>query len=370
VKSTNETNATFLPNPAAIRQAIHGLATDSKRLDLAVAFIGPEWQRLLGNYLGPIRVICWLSHPATDPDAVKLLMTRKDAVVMQRTGLHTKVYLAPGVGAIVGSANLSHPALADRAGLPQCEAGVRVTDQTLVKEIGNWFNLLWKDLPRTKTISEADLESAKKERKKWPIQVANTTNPIPPLPKKLPLVITTLAKQVQGIDLMEEFRQKHEELSATIAKPRLHRADISKLADLLASWTGHRPIYKRFEAQPAAIVLRGLRTLFDEGKDVRDRLQEIKEKRLLKGLRIPAMSLLLYWYRPDAYPPFDRKTKTFLKYMKIEDRGMSASSPACYSTWLEFAELLRTRLQLPSVGHVDRVVSRCYGKIKPKTNEG
>ena len=238
-----------------------------------------------------------------------------------------------------------------------------MTDQTLVKEIGNWFDLLWKDLPRTKTISEADLEIAKKERKKWPIQVTNTTNPIKPLPKKLPFAITKLAKQVEGMDLMEKFRKHHDELSVAIAKPKLHRADISKLADLLASWTGHRPIYRRFETQPAAIVLRGLRTLLDEGKEVRERLQEIKEKRLLKGLQIPAMSLLLYWYRPDAYPPFNAKTKRFLKYLKMEGRGMSASSPGCYSTWLEFAELLRTRLQLPSVGHVDRVVSRYYDSV-------
>src|SRR5579859_3261394 len=80
---------------------------------------------------------------------------------------------------------------------------------------------------------------------------------------------------------------------------------------------------------------------------VRKRLTEtfrLGHTRLLKGLQIPAMSLLLYWYRPDAYPPFNAKTKRFLKYLKMEGHGMSASSPACYSTWLEFAELLRTRL--------------------------
>jgi len=116
VKGNVRPKTEFLPDPASIRKAIYGFASDSKRLDLAVAFIGPQWERLLANYLGPIRVICWMSHPATDPDAVKLLMMRKDSVVMQGTGLHTKVYLAPRVGAIVGSANLSRPALADRAG--------------------------------------------------------------------------------------------------------------------------------------------------------------------------------------------------------------------------------------------------------------
>ena len=174
-----ESNAKFLPNPASIRQEIVGLASSSKKLDLAVAIIGSEWQRLLGNYLGPIRLVCWLDHPGTDPDAVRSLMIRKDTLVMQRTGLHTKVYLAPGVGAIVGSANLSKPALADRVGLPQCEAAVRVTDQTIVKEIGNWFDFLWNDRPKTKKISEADLERAKKERKNGRFQWRIRLTPSP-----------------------------------------------------------------------------------------------------------------------------------------------------------------------------------------------
>lgn len=55
----NCTNAEFLPDPSSIRKAVVELASDCKRLDLAVAFIGSEWERLIGNYLGPIR--CWTS---------------------------------------------------------------------------------------------------------------------------------------------------------------------------------------------------------------------------------------------------------------------------------------------------------------------
>lgn len=365
VNSKNDSTAKFLPDPASIRQEIVRMTSSSKTLDLAVAFIGLEWQRLLGNYLGPLRLICWLTHPGTDPDAVRSLMMRKGTLVMQRTGLHTKVYLAPGVGAIVGSANLSQSALTDRAGLPQCEAAVSVSDRQLVKEIGDWFDTLWKDLPRTKTISHADLERAKKERKKWPLPVASTMNLIPPLPEPMPKAITDLAKKVQGLNLMDEYREYHNQLSELIAKPRLNRSEISQLADLIASWTGHRAVYKTFEMQPPATILRGLRTLLDEeGPDIYDRLQEIREKSLLRGFHIPSMSLLLYWYRPDAYPPFNAKTRRFLKDFKMTSPGMSASSPACYSTWLGFADLLRARLQLPSVGHVDRMVSRYYESVK------
>ena len=205
---------------------------------------------------------------------------------------------------------------------------------------------------------------AKKEHKKWPIQRVHTINPIPPLPEPLPVAITDLSKQVEGIDLIEAFRKQHDELSAAIAKPTLTRSEISKLADLIASWTGHRAVYKTFEMQPPAAILHGLRTLLDEGRDIYDRLQEIREKSLLRGFHIPSMSLLLYWYRPDLYPPFNVKTKRFLKDFKMASPGMSASSPACYSTWLGFADLLWTRLQLPSVGHIDRIVSRYYDSLK------
>ena len=364
MKSKNDSSAQFLPNPRKIREAIVELASDSKKLDLAVAFIGSEWERLIGNYRGPIRLICWLTHPGTDPDAVRSLMSRKGTQVRQRTGLHTKVYLAPGIGAVIGSANLSHPALTERVGLPQCEAAVHVTDKLVTKEICDWFDNLWKDHPRTITISEIDLERAKKERKKWPFSAANTINPIPSLPEPMPVKVLDLAKQVRGMDLVDIFRKQHDELGEMIAKPRLTRSDISKLADLIASWTGHRAVYKTFETQPPARTLRGLHMLFDEGRDIYDRLHEIKEKSLLRGFHIPSMSLLLYWNRPDAYPPFNAKTKRFLKDFNMASSGMSSSSPACYSTWLGFADLLKTELQLPSSGHIDRMVLLYYDSVK------
>lgn len=352
--------STFLPNPGAIRREIHHLASASKRLDLAVAFIGPEWQRLLANFAGPVRAVCWLTHPATDPDAVKSLSDRKHSVVKQRNGLHTKVYLAPGTGVIVGSANLSEPALTEVVGIPRCEAAIAVYDRKKVEEIERWFNSLWIDRPQTRTISEADLKRAKEERKKWPVKIVHTVNPVKPPPDKLPLLVKRIAKQVESKDLFQSVAQYRKQLTSTIARSTLAASDVSKLADTLASWTKHRAIYKNFENQRPGVVLLGLRTLLDESVDIHERLRLIQKKKLLKGLRIPAISLLLYWWRPDSYPPFNIKTEAFLRDFKMKSRGMSASSPACYSTWLGFADLLRARLQLPTVGHIDRLVSRYY----------
>ena len=76
------------------------------------------------------------------------------------------------------------------------------------------------------------------------------------------------------------------------------------------------------------------------------------------------MSLLLYWSRPEAYPPFNAKTKKFLEDSRMASLGMSDSSPACYAKWLGFSALLAARLLLPSVGHVDRVVTKYYDNLK------
>jgi len=169
----------FLGSPVQIRKAIAGLSEKAESLDLAVAFIGPEWHRLLAHYSGAMRVVCWLRHPATHPDAVELLMSRNSTTVKQRDGLHTKVYLAPGIGAIVGSANLSQHALSELVDAPQSEAAVLVLDPRLIAGISTWFRALWKDYPRTCGITDANLQQAREDRKKFPLLRPHTINPVP-----------------------------------------------------------------------------------------------------------------------------------------------------------------------------------------------
>lgn len=354
----------FLANTAEIRKAIHGLALNAESLDLAVAFIGPEWQRLLANYPGPIRAICWLTHPATDPDAVESLMNRENTFVKQRNGLHTKVYLAPKLGAVVGSANLSRPALADLVNAPQCEAAALVEEPKLVAEMSHWFSILWNDHLHTKKITDFNLEHAREERKKLPIRWPRTVNTVPPPPDALPQWMIRLANEVRNIPLEKKFASQRNQIRSLASKRSLSANDVAKLADTLAEWTKHRAVYKNFEKHSRKKTLSGLRMLADESRNIYDRLKEIEEKELLRGLRIPAISVLLYWLRPDAYPPFNWKTERFLEDSKMDSPGMSASSPSCYATWLGFAELLRAKLHLPTMGHVDRVVTGYYDGLK------
>jgi HKD family nuclease len=102
----------FLENPPEIRKAVYSLQS-GKELCLAVAFVRPEWEQLLSDHQGPLRIICWLSSTNTNPRAVENLMKRPNTNVKQRDSMHCKVYLAPKIGAVVGSANLSQAALSE-----------------------------------------------------------------------------------------------------------------------------------------------------------------------------------------------------------------------------------------------------------------
>ena len=100
--------------------------------------------------------------------------------------------------------------------------------------------------------------------------------------------------------------------------------------------------------------------LFDESVDIRSRLEQIFRNGYLSGLRMPSLSLLLYWRNPERYPPYNNRTKRFLDDFKLQERGMSASSPQCYEMWLRFAARLSQKLHLPTVGHIDRIVELHY----------
>lgn len=149
----------FLRNPSEIRKAVTNLqGKEWERLDLAVAFVGADWQALLSNHRGNLRLICWLKSTNTDPRAVEGLMKRPNTEVRQRDRMHCKVYLSPGIAAVVGSANLSKAALADGDNVGQDEAAVLVTQPVAISAVGSWFDALWKE---TRPITPSDLSDAK-----------------------------------------------------------------------------------------------------------------------------------------------------------------------------------------------------------------
>ena len=151
----------FLPDPPAIRAALHRLTQKSGKLDIAVAFIGADWWSLLSNFSGKTRVVCWLSSVNTNPYAVEDMLRRANVQTRQHDSMHAKVYFAPRVGAIVGSANLSKAALNELDTAGQCEAGVLIRDRKALSAIDSWFQELWTSAS-TSEIARSELTAAKR----------------------------------------------------------------------------------------------------------------------------------------------------------------------------------------------------------------
>jgi hypothetical protein len=360
----------FLPNPAEIRKAVKGLQ-GGLRLDLAVGFIGADWWDLLADHRGKLRVVCWLSSTNTNPYAVADLMQRKDTEVRQRHSLHSKVYLTPGGGAIVGSANLSKAALSEADISGQVEAALLTNDPALVSTIETWFDDLWKDFPQTFPIKDSHLAAAKtawdnarasSSSKPGSSSIGKARERLPPLPKHLAPKLLKYGKKVRQLDLEADLGESCAFIQSLDAA-KITKALCNEVVDYIVAWTGHRSSYNTFLSQPISEVRKGLTLLFDDSIDLQERLQRVGDRSYLNGLRIPSLSLLLYWRNPQRFAPYNSRTDRFLQDFDLKAPGMSDSSPRCYVTWLRWATRFAQQLSLPSPGHVDRMIEYYYEDV-------
>jgi hypothetical protein len=370
VKWSAMENAKFLPDPPSIRAALHQLTRESGKLDVAVAFVGSDWWELLSNFSGKVRVVCWLSSVNTNPYAVEEMLKRGNIVAKQHDSMHAKVYFAPRIGAIVGSANLSKAALNELDTAGQCEAALLVRDRKALSEIASWFQGLWTSAQTTE-ITKSDLVSAKLSWHKARASSGNMRSGIapdsrnvffPPLSSVVPARLKRLAAEMAGRKL-ERSLGNHYDFFSSLSPATLTRAERTQIAKYLSKWIKRRWVSGPFERAPIAKVRHGLSVLFDESRDIRSRLEELNKQQLLPGLRIPSVSLFLYWRAPKRYLPFNHKTEVFLRDFKLQRRGTSDSSPACYANWLRYSARLGQWLELPSPGHVDRVASAYHDRF-------
>ena len=339
----------------------------SRKLDLAVAFVGADWWELLANHRGKLRLVCWLSSPNTNPYAIEDLMNnRPQTQVRQRSSMHAKVYVARGQGAIVGSANLSKAALSDADIAGQDEAAVLICDGAFVSGVQVWFNQLWK-CPKTKPIRPNDLAAAKeawnKAMKSRGTRVANGFTGradvrIPSLPPIIDPEIARYANRVRSRDIEDAIGECCEFVQS-LDPQKITARSLGEMVEHIVSWTKHRSAYDRFLSQPIRNVRAGLELLFDDAEDPQTRLDTVIQDGLLAGLRIPTLSLLLYWRNPRRFVPYNFRTVHFLDNFKLAQKGMSASSGRCYVSWLRWATRFAQRLKLPTPGHLDRIVE-CY----------
>ncbi len=348
--------AQFLSNPAHIRGAIGTLARESKRMDLAVAFVGRDWNDSLANFQGNLRVICWLSSTNTNPRAVRQLIKRSNTKVRQRDGMHAKVYLT-NLGVVVGSANLSAKALSEMEQNGQDEAAVLLEDKISRDAIGKWFRTLW-TAADTRKITKNDLnraEEAYDKARKGKMSVGGKATKqnyeFETLSTRDRKELAELARAVKnqdtqtGLPLEEEVPQK------------ISRATLRKLADYLTKSMGRAYLFQRaLIEKDLSHVRSALKTLFDESLDIAERLKMVLESGYISPLRIPSLSAILQCRAPDKYPPFNKRTRRLLEDFGLKRFGASSASPESYKHWLDQAEALSQELDLRSPGHVDRVV--------------
>src|SRR5438105_4684218 len=123
--------------------------------------------------------------------------------------MHCKVYLCPNMAAVVGSANLSQSALSEAEISGQDEAAVQIRERYIVKEIGDWFNALWRD-SRTERIKVSDVAVAKdvwNRARKARIEAGLRTDRrrtelvVPPIPLQFDPTVMAYARKVRGMRL-------------------------------------------------------------------------------------------------------------------------------------------------------------------------
>lgn len=356
----------FLQNPAQIRKCLVEGLRESDSLDAAVAFIGSDWADLIGTFSGKIRVICWLSSTNTNPYAVEQMMGRDNIRVRQLPAMHAKVYVLKGKPdrCIVGSANLTSAALSEENASGQHEAAMCAASKKEVRDARKWFNDLWKE---SKPVSQSGIDAAKE---RWEQARSNENGPAmgngnagaphdndPLFPGGWtpPRDLVKLADKVRNDDL-SQFTQYEDLLSRLVNNGR--QGDVQELIQCVASWTGHAGAYQPALNERPRRIREAFRVLFDAARPIESRLQDLKANGPCKisGFALRSLTMILYWRFPKECPPFNGRTQEFLQDFGLEHHVPMTLSPAQYGKWIAFAQELSARLQLPSTGHVDRLV--------------
>ena len=132
-------------------EAIRAMIEDPSDLRIAVSYWGKRINEKLGlidrlkERRNNIKVICDLNHIACRHEPIEQLINCGIAV-RRIEGIHAKVWQSTSQ-LIVGSANSSRTALhfKDQGINPNEEAGVSISDVSMVKKAQNWFDCLWEN---------------------------------------------------------------------------------------------------------------------------------------------------------------------------------------------------------------------------------
>jgi len=358
--------AAFLPHPSEIRAALQDAIQGATALDMAVAFVGSDWADLLGEFRGPIRLVCWLSSTNTNPYAVADLRRRSNVRVRQMDLMHAKVYIAsgrPGTVAIVGSANLSSSALsADEAG-GQYEAAVRLQGAADTHDVSAWFERLWGEAQLVRSGALAKAQRAWDKAKRRGLSASGVASE----KRQARLRETMLPRgwqpsaEIRALAARVGRRAMPWRGDAWAALRGLDPADLSPtdvedVIRCLSGWAKHPASFAPLASVPIREARRSFVLAFNEGLPIEERFRGLLGDYKLPGLGLPAWTMILHWCRPKGYPPYNQRTTKFLKAFELDLRGLRSLTPRSYARWRAFAQDLAQRLGLPTAGHIDRLV--------------
>lgn len=356
----------FLASPAAIRQSIVRSISTATALDLAVAFVGEDWWTILESPRVPIRLVCWLTSTNTNPYAVEQLLSRQGVSVRHLHRMHAKVYIAHSDAptAIVGSANISGAALSSDDVSGQYEAAVTSFERSVVADVTRWFDSIWE---AALAVTPSDLDAAKEawneahvgpKSRRFRPDAEGRLDSIPGdwVP---PEELVALAAKVAGMDLANgrEFGDEWEFVGG-MNPEEMTEDDVDQIFRFLVNWAGHPGVFRPFTEQPIESIRHSFSLVFDESVEIGERLIHVAPgaEAKIPGLGLTSWTILLQWRLPALYPPFNRRTHRFLLDFGLAQYAPKAITPVAYSRWCSFARELSARLQLPTPGHVDRVV--------------
>lgn len=269
-------SALFLETPRDIRAQLTALLRRARSLDMAVAFVGSDWQEILRELPTRTRLVCWLSSTNTNPYAIEQ-MSDAGVNVRQLDAMHAKVYVVPGAGAIVGSANLSISALSDAPVSLQYESAVRLGPGEL-SPVTAWFNWLW---ARARSVTPGDLAAAKRA---WEVarrarRHGGRGQPPPrstalPVNWHAPAALMDLARRVRQQRAWKHIADKHR-LMSSLRPDRMSKTDLANLIETVAEWTGHIGAYAPARLVPLRHVREAFAYAFDDDEDIELRLKQL-----------------------------------------------------------------------------------------------
>lgn len=191
--------------------ALNALCKDASGLSVAVSYLQVSGWRVLDAAsahinANNIRLICTDQFCITQPAALRQARDRGVQLLNFNGGVtfHPKVVIAnDAVGspirAIVGSANLSSPAL-----ISSVEAGLLITDTFILAELQKWFELLFSD--RARLITDDELEQMEERWKAVAAtRVRNTLTSYPRLQRRRTPRVPPVATSVQIAEALEDI---------------------------------------------------------------------------------------------------------------------------------------------------------------------